>query len=540
MSRRRCPGPRAPRRAPRTLLACLALGGTLCATHARALELWVDHDSMGGPCDDARDRTTVAQQTPWCTLAAAGVAVQAGDTVHVRQGTYSEVQTCVACNDNSVLQLVSSGLQDAPIRFVAEPGEVVRLTADGGAVHGLQIQPTWDNSVVPRFVEIAGFDISGFANDCVKVANTSDVRLWGLEVHHCNGGAIELHGSSRIVLEHSAVHDNPTHESTSAVDLYLCLDGNVVRGNFIWANTDEDAADTEGHGITMDTCEDAGGALIENNVIWDNEGWGISIYQSDGSVIRNNTCWQNGRRAGAGELSVLGDHHAIHNNILVPRAGELSLNIRERPDYPVDFNTITEDFDILWAPTHQDVAAWVDGTRGTVADYQAGNPAGWGANTLGVDPMLVAPGIDPASANFGLQQGSPAIDSGDDTNAAATDVLGATRPFDGDGDSVAHVDRGAYEYGAPPGEGGAGAWPPSGGYGATGGSSSGASGPGASGPGASGPGGNPADAEADSGCGCRAPGRSGDTHGSALVPLSLLALGGGRAGARARARARGR
>ena len=40
--------------------------------------------------------------------------------------------------------------------------------------------------------------------------------------------------------------------------------------------------------------EGLGGAVIENNVIWDNEGWCMAIYHSDGATIRNNTCWQNG------------------------------------------------------------------------------------------------------------------------------------------------------------------------------------------------------------------------------------------------------
>ena len=45
--------------------------------------------------------------------------------------------------------------------------------------------------------------------------------------------------------------------------------------------------------------------------------------------------------------------------------------------------------------------------------------------------------------------GSPAIDSGDDGNCPATDQLGQLRPWDGDGDDVAHCDVGAVELWAP-------------------------------------------------------------------------------------------
>ncbi len=45
--------------------------------------------------------------------------------------------------------------------------------------------------------------------------------------------------------------------------------------------------------------------------------------------------------------------------------------------------------------------------------------------------------------------GSPIIDSGDDGNCPATDQLGQLRPWDGDGDDVAHCDVGAVELWAP-------------------------------------------------------------------------------------------
>ncbi len=64
----------------------------------------------------------------------------------------------------------------------------------------------------------------------------------------------------------------------------------------------------------------------------------------------------------------------------------------------------------------------------------------------GADPML-----DPLANNGGptrthaLIAGSPAIDSGDDPNCPATDQRGFSRPADGDGDSTATCDMGAFE-----------------------------------------------------------------------------------------------
>jgi len=410
---------------------------------AASADLWVDRNSIGGACDDARTRAQVSETTPWCRLSTAGSAVLPGDIVHVRAGDYTEIHTCGVCNDNSVLQVVVSGTAPQPIRFEAESGELVRITGAGGAFHGVQVIETYDGSVVPRFIEVVGFEVRDFPGNCVAVKETSDVVLHGLEVTACAGGAIELHRSARVTVENCWVHHNPLGGWTSAIDLYLCEDGNVVRGNFVWANTDTDPRESEGHGLTMDYCEGLGGALIESNVIWDNEGWCMAIYHSDGATIRNNTCWQNGLgRAGTGELSLLGEDAAIHNNILVSRDGAKALNIRDTSPSSIDLSTISSDFNIVWSPYHEDVVGWPLWNIGSLADYQAANSQGWDPASLQLDPML----IDPPALDFGLQPASAAVDSGDNTHAAATDVNGVSRPLDGDGDGLAVCDRGAYEY----------------------------------------------------------------------------------------------
>ena len=45
-----------------------------------------------------------------------------------------------------------------------------------------------------------------------------------------------------------------------------------------------------------------------------------------------------------------------------------------------------------------------------------------------------------------LLPGSPAIDAANDASCPAADQRGAARPFDGDGDGMAHCDIGAVEF----------------------------------------------------------------------------------------------
>jgi parallel beta-helix repeat protein len=319
---------------------------------------------------------------------------------------------------------------------VAEPGETVILQGGGnGVVNGIRVRAA--GAVTPSFNEISGLHLRDLSGSCVLVNDVPDVRLISLEATGCGVGAMELHGAQRLTLEGSRIHDNNSTGWTSPVDLYQCRDGNVIRGNWIWSNSDSPVghADTEGHGIIMDTCGPAGGALIENNVLWNNEGMCLNIYHSDGATIRNNTCHHNGLRSGGGEISSLGNRALIHNNILVPLAGNWALNVRYVDSYAVDPSTLQEDDNLISAQPNDVVVLWGD-SAGTLAQYQAQNPRGWGGMDQEADPLFVnAPGGD-----FHPLSGSPAIDTGDNQHAAAIDIEGRPRP-----QGVA-VDRGAYEY----------------------------------------------------------------------------------------------
>jgi predicted outer membrane repeat protein len=99
---------------------------------------------------------------------------------------------------------------------------------------------------------------------------------------------------------------------------------------------------------------------------------------------------------------------------------------------------------IMWNDTPQEI----DGSATvTYSDIQGG----WeGTGNIDQDPLFVGTGEHP----FSLLEASPCIDAGipdtEGLNLPPWDIIGNERIWDGDGDGIAVIDMGAYEYGAPP------------------------------------------------------------------------------------------
>jgi hypothetical protein len=81
-------------------------------------------------------------------------------------------------------------------------------------------------------------------------------------------------------------------------------------------------------------------------------------------------------------------------------------------------------------------------TTVTYCDIQGGYS---GEGNIDANPLFV----DPSSNNYRLRPSSPCIDAGTNEGAPTQDIIGNSRPIDGDRDGTAITDMGAYEY-VPP------------------------------------------------------------------------------------------
>jgi len=415
------------------VFVCLITIGIDCS----ARELWVDKESRGGACSDERPAAAVTQSTPWCSLSTAAFLVAPGDTVRVRGGVYNTPQDCTHCDGRAVLQLTRAGTPTQWIKFIAQPGESVILQGSATALIGIRISEFDD--IKPSYNEISGFRVRGFALDCISYDAVPDIRLLNLEVTGCRRQAVVLRGAERVILRGSRVYGNFTNGWSSAVDLFECLGGNVVAGNAIWNNADSAPGfpDSEGHGIIMDHCLGTGVNIIENNLIFHNEGWCISVHRSMLAIIRNNTCFRNGMRAfDGGEISIWGNWIFLFNNIASPLPGRLALNIQlTKHGYTVNPASITENNNLLDVEPTVGALGWGDEVV-SFSQYQGTNGVGLSAGTITADPRFV----DEFGINLRLRPGSPAIDAANRPWAPTTDFAGTPRP------AGAGVDIGAFEF----------------------------------------------------------------------------------------------
>ena len=212
----------------------------------------------------------------------------------------------------------------------------------------------------------------------------------------------------------------------------------LFSGNLIQENTARDL----GGGITFGQASDGYGVwypsfgTAENNIIERNtsgdQGGGIHL-RTTPVLIRSNTIADNSAAYGGGVLAGFSQtavYSKFHNNLIV-------------------FNNATTEVG--------GIAVDITIPLVTYNDFFGNLPAGpgsfdlWDADFIGINGNI---GVDPTFVDFTiptrdlqLQLGSSVIDVGDNAQApVGTDFAGNLRVQDADGDAVAEIDMGAYEF----------------------------------------------------------------------------------------------
>lgn len=187
-----------------------------------------------------------------------------------------------------------------------------------------------ENGNVVHHVEVINCDVSNCAAAGISAYRCDYVTITQCKVY--NNGSKSTFGSSGIHIY------NPRNTNTVASDNlsnHFIISRNEVfnnRNEVPFFNGKKCKGYTDGNGIIIDDANNTqsnkeqfiGGILIENNVIYENGGSGMTIFQSDNVTIRNNSTYKNcqftpDRKKRAEMLVVQANNIQITNNIFYAR-----------------------------------------------------------------------------------------------------------------------------------------------------------------------------------------------------------------------------
>lgn len=224
------------------------------------------------------DSASGGSSAPWASLQHAANAALAGDTVHVLAGTYVAGMNIFA---------MAGGTPGAPIKFLADPGAIVTHCAQSGkpndALAGINVENTGGYYVIQGFTVKSDGSMQRAG---IRVAASSNVQLLDNTVDQAYIG-IFTSNSDDLLIE-----GNTCSRSTDQHGIYVGANSRraVVRGNTLWGNTWD--------GLHLNASDAAGpndGALVENNVIYDNSLSGMDVEGATHAIFRNNLIYDNAK-----------------------------------------------------------------------------------------------------------------------------------------------------------------------------------------------------------------------------------------------------
>jgi len=365
---------------------------------------------------------TLAQ--PWATLQHAADAVQPGDTVQVRAGSYVGGY------------FTTSGTAAQPITLEAYPGESPAITADNPTT------PDGINLEGASYMIVQGFTVNNRTRTGIRAVTCDHVTIrgnsmdsngvWGILTGFCDDLLIENNVTSRSVQQHGIYVGNSG-------------DRPVIRGNIVFGNS--------GNGIHMNGDISQGGdgiisnATVEDNVIYDNGvtgGSGINMDGVQNSLIRNNLLYDN-HASGISLYQIDGGgpstgNQVLNNTVLEASDGRWALNIQ---DGAVN-NTVRNNIFYNYHSFRGSISISTDSLSGFSSDYNVvmsrfttdgGDTiltlAQWQAMSQDLHSLIATPAqlfVDAADDDYRLSATSPAADAGQTQADVPTDIVGIARP----------------------------------------------------------------------------------------------------------------
>ncbi|MGL5861813.1 MAG: right-handed parallel beta-helix repeat-containing protein [Phycicoccus sp.] len=308
---------------------------------------------VSGTGDD--DADGLSRGTAFRTLQHASDLTRPGDTVWVMNGTYTRTEDQYTQGSDGVnsdiLRIDRSGAPGAYIQYKAAPGHKPLIKLDGNYA-GIQISAAY---IVIQGMRVQGYnstiDPAEATRRALLPADKVDEALYtsdfqgngifafpreGRSPHHLiirNNEVFEVPGTgiAANVADYVRVENNVSHHNNyyspyanSGISFYQSQDIDdytgtkfFIRNNVSYSNENKvpfwfSSTDpskrliTDGNGIIIDDSRQSqrpagegtpyrGAFLIENNLMFDNGGRGVNIYESDNVTVSQNVTYRNAR-----------------------------------------------------------------------------------------------------------------------------------------------------------------------------------------------------------------------------------------------------
>jgi parallel beta-helix repeat protein len=409
------------------LVAAMMLLGALFPSCSLAADFWV------GP--KGRDvKGSGGRTKPWATLQFAADQVNPGDTVHVLNGNYTG------------FYLSRGGTISAPIRFIAD-GQNARITQrNRGTPDGINVEGA-SHVVVDGFVinemPRAGVRITHSVHSSIRHIRADHNRAWGIFTSFCDDISVEGNTASQTVTEHGIYISNtcvgPVVRGNIAWGNRMCgihMNGDlsaggagIISGALIENNVVFDNGQGGGSGIN---CDGVQNSRIQNNVLYNNHSSGVSLYKIDaaagsiGNFVINNTIVQAPNSRWAINIKNNSTNNVVVNNVLINKGSRGSINIAadSLSGFLSDYNIVADRF------------SRDDGDRFIgLREWQS--TTGMDRHSRVAKPNDVF--VNPESDDYHPRDHGPAVDAGNSTMFPKFDHDGKSRP------SGPRPDIGAYE-----------------------------------------------------------------------------------------------
>ena len=413
----------------------------------------------------ANDYNAGTEAQPWKTIQWAANALQAGDTVYIKAGTYAGTVTAV-----------NSGSAQGWITYSAYPGQEQKAVINGGTfqvfqksyirITGLKIQHVVGGGGIYVVGPGGNYNISG---NYIYDTSESGIAVWGVP-WQSDPGIYNFKAITNVIVANNTIEMACNGGWNEQLDIANGVDGFDLRNNILKNGTN---AINGGEGIDCKAgasngkirgnqlfnlrryaiyleagaCEPAYYATpglltnieVYDNVIHNNDSHGLGLTSEglgniDGIKIYNNICYSNGADGillydygytsaenYARNITIL-NNTTYNNNTStnMPWYGGIAT------DHKYAQNVVVRN-NISYETLHYAFAIKQPSNPATVMDHNLGTATNPGF-------------VNVAKPDFHLKPGSAAIDAGSPTSAPSLDYDGSARPHGG------RFDLGAFEY----------------------------------------------------------------------------------------------